>query len=286
MAKKALSLRERSRAEEVVKEGPGRGRRGKAGEHKGRGSRQRTARQELVNQQQQNGAGDGGESRVGDQQGNGQAAAVQHQHVEEQQRPALGQSLSAGAPPSSWPSESRRSPDKVSRDSGVTSPSDGGSVTTDCSEQAPDSLESQHTATHVLSVHSTPSSGKVAKDPKILFKTQFSRSDGAGSSPGNSNSKTSLRPPASCSSAEAAACQGRACHNRTRRRAAEQPKTSPVERCAAAGPSTLPHSGSPFQAGEHLLRDAHQRQWELTQQRQRSHWEFAQQCQRSCQPCQ
>ena len=129
------------------------------------------------------------------------SCARQKKQWEEQQRAALGQSLSAGAPPSSWPSESRRSPDKVSRDSGVTSPSDGGSVTTDCSEQAPDSLESQHTATHVLSVHSTPSSGKVAKDPKILFKTQFSRSDGAGSSPGNSNSKTSLRPPASCSSA-------------------------------------------------------------------------------------
>ena len=117
------------------------------------------ARQELVDQQQK-GEGDGGaetESRVGDQS-NGQA--VQHQHIEEQ-RAALGQHLPAGQPPSSWPSESRRSPDKVSRDSGVTSPSDGGSVTTDCSEQAPDSLESQHAATHVLSVHSTPSSGGV-----------------------------------------------------------------------------------------------------------------------------
>ena len=159
MAKKALSLRERSRAEEVVKEGPGRGRRGKAGEHKGRGSRQRMGRQELGDQQQK-GAADGGpgtETRGGDQ-GNGQA--VQHRHVEEQQA-TLGQNLTSTQPPTSWPSESRRSPDKVSRDSGVTSPSDGGSVTTDCSEQAPDSLESQHTATHVLSVHSTPSSGRV-----------------------------------------------------------------------------------------------------------------------------
>ena len=175
MAKKAMSLRERNRAEEVVKEGPGRGRRGKAGEHKGRGSRQRTARQELVDQQQQEGAGDGGpgtETRGGDQ-GNGQA--VQHKHVEEQQA-ILGQSSSSSQPPTSWPSESRRSPDKVSRDSGVTSPSDGGSVTTDCSEQAPDSLESQHTATHVLSVHSTPSSGRVyVYVQKILRRTKLQK---------------------------------------------------------------------------------------------------------------
>ena len=158
MAKKAMSLREKSRAEEVVKEGPGRGRRGKAGEHKGRGSRQRTARQELV-EHQQKGPGNGtlGAETSVDQGGlNGQL--VHQQHVEDQ-GVAPGQSLTGASHPPSWPSESRRSPDKVSRDSGVTSPSDGGSVTTDCSEQAPDSLESQHTATHVLSVHSTPSSG-------------------------------------------------------------------------------------------------------------------------------
>ena len=99
LAKKALSVRERNRTEEVAKEG--RGRRSRAGEHKGRGSRQRGREQE----------------------------------EQEQERKEEQESVAPLVPPVPWPPESRRSPDKVSRDSGVTSPSEGGSVTTDTSEQ-------------------------------------------------------------------------------------------------------------------------------------------------------
>ena len=130
MAKKAMSLREKSRAEEAAKEG--RGRRNRGGEHRGRGSRQRERGQEV-----------GREGEATPAQGSQEDAKA----------------AATPTPVNVWAPESRRSPDKVSRDSGVTSPSEGGSVTTDTSEQAHDSLDSQTTTTHVLSVHSTPASG-------------------------------------------------------------------------------------------------------------------------------
>ena len=75
-------------------------------------------------------------------------------------------SMAQVIPSSRW-SDSRKSPDKVSRDSGVTSPSEAGSGTTECSDvnigmvnhSSMFQHESVDSSTKVLSVQSTPSNG-------------------------------------------------------------------------------------------------------------------------------
>ena len=53
----------------------------------------------------------------------------EEQNVQDQMTASMAQVI----PSSRW-TDSRKSPDKVSRDSGVTSPSEAGSVTTECSD--------------------------------------------------------------------------------------------------------------------------------------------------------
>ena len=85
--------------------------------------------------------------------------------------------------PSSLWADSRKSPDKVSRDSGVTSPSEAGSVTTECSyvnkgvvnrsnifqhENVDRVLSIQSTPSNGLTVHTAPNNGlKVHNNPTI-----------------------------------------------------------------------------------------------------------------------
>ena len=90
-------------------------------------------------------------------------------------------------PSSRW-TDSRKSPDKVSRDSGVTSPSEAGSVATECSDVNIGVVNHSNTFQHenvdsILSVQSTPSNGltvnnapnnglKVDNNPNIPQQSQ------------------------------------------------------------------------------------------------------------------
>ena len=91
------------------------------------------------------------------------------QVMQDQMTTAMAQAM----PSSRW-TDSRKSPDKVSRDSGVTSPSEAGSVTTDCSDVNINNInninnmvnqvngfqhDSVESTTNILSVQSTPSNG-------------------------------------------------------------------------------------------------------------------------------
>ena len=86
----------------------------------------------------------------------------EEQNIEDQMTATMAEVI----PSSRW-TDSRKSPDKVSRDSGVTSPSEAGSVTTECSDVNIGGVnhsnmfqhENVDMLTNVLSVQSNPSNG-------------------------------------------------------------------------------------------------------------------------------
>eukprot|EP00090_Calanus_glacialis_P017436 TRINITY_DN2715_c0_g1_i4.p1 TRINITY_DN2715_c0_g1~~TRINITY_DN2715_c0_g1_i4.p1 ORF type:complete len:1218 (-),score=253.04 TRINITY_DN2715_c0_g1_i4:69-3722(-) len=163
MAKKVQSMREKKAAEDDRNS-----KRRQSREYRGRSSRNRNrdAEKFRVNlhgqyQQEENSSSNFAISPLMPERQTVNLSQ-EEQNIEDQMTAAMAQVI----PSERW-TDSRKSPDKLSRDSGVTSPSDAGSVTTECSDvnigmvnhSSMFQHESVDSSTKVLSVQSTPSNG-------------------------------------------------------------------------------------------------------------------------------
>ena len=161
MAKKVQSMREKKAAEEDRNS-----KRRQSREYRGRSSRHRNRDKDEYdgyhhgNNQQQENSNFAKSPIMSERQTIN--TSQEEQNIQDQMTAAMAQVV----PSSQW-IDSRKSPDKVSRDSGVTSPSEAGSVTTECSDMNIGVVnhtnafqqENMDGSTNVLSVQSTPSNG-------------------------------------------------------------------------------------------------------------------------------
>jgi len=188
MAKKVQSMREKKAAEDDKNS-----KRRQSREYRGRSSRHRNRDVEKFDEnlgqyhQEENPSSNFAISPLMSER---QAinTSQEEQNIQDQMTAAMAQVM----PSSRW-TDSRKSPDKVSRDSGVTSPSEAGSVTTECSDVNIGVVNHTNTfqhenvdsSTNVLSVQSTPSNGltvhnapnnglKVHNNPTIPQQSQAS----------------------------------------------------------------------------------------------------------------